>query len=166
MGRVSQAAPHLSVEEVKTKLKAATSYWSRQKWLVIYNALVDPRPATEMALHAGISVASVHKLLSQYNRTGAEAIETPGKGGRHNYYLTLKQEQEFLAKFFEKAARGQVATANEIKIAYEELVGHTVHKTTIYRLLDRHKWRQIVPRPSHIKADPEAQAEFKKTSQN
>lgn len=166
MGRVSQAAPHLSVEEVKTKLKAAVSYWPRQKWLVIYNALVDPRPAAEIAKHTGISVASVHKLLSQYNRWGAEAIETPGKGGRYNYYLTLEQEQEFLAKFFEKAARGQVATATEIKIAYEELVGHGVHKTTIYRLLDRHKWRQIVPRPSHIKADPNTQEEFKKTFSN
>ena len=166
MGRVSQAAPHLSVEEVKTKLKAATSYWPRQKWLVIYNALVDPRPAAEIAVHTGISVASVHKLLSAYNRRGAEAIETLGKGGRHNYYLTLEQEAKFLSKFFEKAAKGQVATANEIKIAYEELVGHAVHKTTIYRLLDRHKWRQIVPRPSHIKADLNSQEEFKKTFNN
>lgn len=59
-----------------------------------------------------------------------------------------------------------MATATEFKIAYEELVGHGVHKMTIYRLLDRHKWRQIVPRPNHIKADPESQAEFKKTSHN
>lgn len=160
MGRVSQAAPHLSVEEVKEKIRAATSYWPRQKWLVIYNAMVDPRPAAEIAVHTGISVASVHKLLSEYNRLGVEAIETPGKGGRYNYYLTLEQEQKFLAKFLEKAARGQVATATEIKIAYEELVGHAVHKTTIYRLLERHKWRQIVPRPSHIKADSNTQEEF------
>lgn len=166
MGRVSQAAPHLSVEEVKKKLKAATSYWPRQKWLVIYNALVEPRPAAEIALHTGISVASVHKLISEYNRLGAEAIETPGKGGRYNYYLTLEQEQKFLALFLEKAAKGQIATAKEIKIAYEELVGHAVHKTTIYRLLDRHKWRQIVPRPKHIKAEADDQEEFKKTSSN
>lgn len=159
MGRVSQAAPHLSVEEVKEKLRVTTSYWRRQKWLAIYNALVDPRPAAEIAKHTGISVASVHKLLSQYNRSGAEAIETLGKGGRHNYYLTLEQEQEFLAKFFE-AARGQVTTATEIKIAYEKMLGHTVNKTTVYRLLNRHKWRQIVPRPRHIKAEPNRQEEF------
>ena len=113
-----------------------------------------------------LSVASVHKLLSAYNRRGAEAIETPGKGGRYNYYLTLEPAEKFLAKFFEKAARGQIATASEIKVAYEELVGDAVDKTTIYRWLARDKWRQIVPRPSHIKADPNPQEEFKKTFHN
>ncbi len=47
---------------------------------------------------------------------------------------------------------------------YEELVGRTVHKTTIYRLLERHQWRKIVPRQSHPKADPKEQEAFKKTS--
>ena len=122
--------------------------------------MVDARAAAEIAKHTGIPVATVHKLLCEYNRLGAEAIETPGKGGRYNYYLTLEQEQKFLAEVFEKAARGHVATATEIKIAYEEMVGHAVYKTTIYRLLDRHKWRQIVPRPSHIKTDPNSQEEF------
>ncbi|MBH8552614.1 winged helix-turn-helix domain-containing protein [Nostocaceae cyanobacterium CENA357] len=28
-----------------------------------------------------------------------------------------------------------------------------MHKTTIYRLLERHQWRQIVPRPTHPKKD-------------
>ncbi len=34
----------------------------------------------------------------------------------------------------------------QIKISYEQLVGHPVHKATIYRLLDRYQWRKIVPR--------------------
>jgi hypothetical protein len=83
---------------------------------------------------------------------GVAALETPGKGGRYNSYLTREQEKEFLAKFFEQAAKGQSPTVTQIKVAYEQLVGHPVHKTTIYRLLDRHQWRsyctKTLPRQS------------------
>jgi transposase len=166
MSRVSRAAPHLSLEAVEQKLKSANSYWHRQKWLVVYNGLIDPRPASAIAKQTGVSVATVHKVISQYNRQGVDALEKPGKGGRYNSYLTREQEREFLAKFFEQAAKGQIPTVTQIKIAYEQLVGHAVHKTTIYRLLDRHQWRKIVPRPCHVKADPQEQEAFKKTSLN
>jgi hypothetical protein len=33
---------------------------------------------------------------------------------------------------------------------------------TIYRLLHRHRWRKLVPRPRHPKANAEEQATFKK----
>ena len=163
MSRVSSTAPHLSAEAIKQKIKSADSYWNRQKWLVVYNGLVDPRPAAEIAQHTGVSVGSVHKVISQYNRLGADALALPGKGGRRNQYLTLEQEKAFVASFREKATKGQIARVAEIKLAYEKLVGRTVHKTTIYRLLDRHEWRKIVPRPRHIKADAEEQQAFKKT---
>ncbi len=166
MGRVSLAKPHLSVAQVKQKIKTAATHWQRQKWLVIYNALVDPRTADQIAIHTGMSVATVHKVISAYNRLGAATIETPGKGGRRKCYLSQSQEKEFLASFKAKAAKGQMVTATEIKLVYEQLVGHKVHKTTIYRLLDRHEWRKIVPRPSHEKADSQEQEAFKKTSHN
>lgn len=166
MSRVSRAALHLSVEAVEQKLKSADSYWHRQKWLIVYNGLVDPRPASAIAKQTGVSVATVHKIISQYNQIGVAALETPGKGGRYNSYLTREQEKEFLAKFFEQAAKGQIPTVTQIKIAYEQLVGHPVHKTTIYRLLDRHQWRKIVPRPCHVKANPQEQEAFKKTFSN
>ena len=164
MSRISIAAPHLDVEVVKEKIKSTRSFWQRQKWLVVYNAMVHPRRASEIAKHTGVSVGTVHKVISQYNRKGAVTLSTPGKGGRRNEYLTLEQEKAFLAKFKHKAIKGEIATTAEIKLAYEELVGQSVHKTTIYRLLDRHEWRKVVPRPCHTKADPEEQETFKKTS--
>jgi hypothetical protein len=68
MKRVSRAAPHLSVEAVQQKLQSARSYWHGQKWLIVYNGLVDPRPAAEIAKQTGVSVATVHKVISQYNQ--------------------------------------------------------------------------------------------------
>lgn len=163
IGQVTQAFPHLELESVKQKLKQADKYWERQKWLVIYNAMVDPRPATEIARHAGVSKGFVRQVIQQYNREGEAAVSTPGKGGRRNCYLSWEQEQQLIESFQEKARKGYIATAKEIKLAYEQKIGHQVHKTTIYRLLKRHEWHKIVPRPSHPQENSQAQEEFKKT---
>jgi len=166
MSRVTIAAPHLTAQTVKEKMKIAQSFWHRQKWLVVYNALIDPRPAQEIVQHTGVSVGTVHKVISEYNRKGAEALSTPGKGGRCNQYLTQEQEKAFLETFEKKAARGEIATIAKIKEDYEKLVGQTVHKTTIYRLLERHEWRKIVPGQSHPKVNQQEQETFKKTSES
>ncbi len=163
MSGFTQAFPHLDLKMVKQKLKTAVKHWERQKWLVIYNASIDPRPAGEIAKHVGVSKGFVRKVIQQYNRQGEAALSTPGKGGRHNCYLSWEQEKQLIESFKAKAVKGHVATAKEIKLAYEDKAGKKVHKTTIYRLLDRHHWHKIVPRPSHPKQQPQAQEEFKKT---
>lgn len=166
MARISRAIAHLPAEEVQQKLQTATNFRQQQKWLIVYNALVDPRPAAEIALHTGTSIRTVHQVISDYNRLGSAAIETPGKGGRNNSYLSPEAELEFLSTFIEHATAGAVTTAATIKRAFEERVGHPVDPTTIYRLLKRNNWRKRVPRPSHPEANAEVQAAFKKTSQN
>jgi hypothetical protein len=103
MARITRAAAHLSLEEVKSRLKNNPRAWCRQRWLIIYNALVDPRKAEEIAKHCGVSKAAVHQVISLYNRLGTTAVETPGKGGRRNVYLSLEEEQSFLAPFFARA---------------------------------------------------------------
>lgn len=163
MSQVTQAFPHLELERVKRKLKQANKYWERQKWLVIYNAMIDPRPAADIARQAGVSKGFVRRVIQQYNRQGEVAVSTPGKGGRRNCYLSWEQEQQLIESFKEKARKGHIATAKEIKLAYEQKIGHQVHKTTIYRLLERHQWHKIVPRPSHPQENPQVQEEFKKT---
>src|SRR2546428_3953910 len=95
--RITRAASHLSVDEVKERMKTERRVWVRQHWWIIYNALVAPRKAQEIALHTGVSVSTVHRVISTYNRLGAGAVETPGKGGRRHEYLTLPEEQAFLA---------------------------------------------------------------------
>ncbi len=93
MPRVSRVLPHLSVEEVQQKIKNATNFRRQQKWLIVYNALVDPRTAAEIALHTGTTKRTVHQVISDYNRQGVEAIETEGKGGRRRGYLSLTEEK-------------------------------------------------------------------------
>ncbi len=164
MSRITRAATHLSIDAVNAKLLSAANVTQRRRWLIVYNALVDPRPASKIALHTGVSVATVRLVISTYNRLGPAALDTPGKGGRRNEYLTAGEEHVFLAPFFARAARGEIATSAEIHQVLEAHLGHAVHPSTVYRLLARHGWRKLVPRPTHPQADPVAQEAFKKTS--
>jgi transposase len=159
---VTKAREHLSVETVKDRMQSDPRPFYRRRWLIIYNALVDPRPAEEIARHCGVSKFTVQKLLSRYNRFGESAVETEGKGGRKREYLTVEQERQFLEPFVLRAQAGEIATAGEIHRAFEERLGHNVDESTIYRVLQRHGWRKIVPRPRHPKAQKEAQETFKK----
>jgi transposase len=163
MARVTHAAPHLPLAEVKNRMRTDPRAMSRQRWLIIYNALVEPRAASEIARHCGVSKATVHAVISRYNRLGVAAIETPGKGGRRRQYLTLEEEKQFLAPFFVQAERGEIATVGQIWQAYAQHIGHEVNDRTIYRLLHRHGWRKVMPRPRHPKSDQETQEQFKKT---
>jgi transposase len=163
MARVTHAASHLSLVEVKQRMKTEPRADRRQRWLIIYNALVEPRPADVLARHCAVSKATVHAVISRYNRLGLAAVETLGKGGRRRQYLTLEEEQEFLAPFFAQAERGEIAMVGQIWRAFEQCVGHAVDDSTIYRLLHRHGWRKEVPRPRHPKSDRETQEQFKKT---
>ena len=163
MGKVTKAVSHLEPEEILERMKQTVGFWRVQKWLVILNATVDPRPAKTLALHTGLAEQTVHNLVSKYNRHGPNVLETPGKGGRKRAYLTSREESAFLQPFIESALTGQVATATEIKLSLEKLLGRKVHKTTVYRLLDRHGWRKLTPRPFHEQAKVDEQEAFKKT---
>ena len=164
MGKVTKSNPHLSKEEIQERIKATVGFWRVQKWLVIWNALVDPRPAGEIALHTGLAEQSVHNLISRYNRLGPDAVGGPGKGGRRRSYLSWDEEALLLESFRQAALTGQIATAAEIKVALERRIGQKVHKTTVYRLLKRHGWRKLVLRPFHMDAVKAEQEAFKKTS--
>ena len=68
MTRVTHAAFHLPLAEVKHRMRTDQSAMTRQRWFIIYNALVEPRPAEALAKHCGVSKATVHAVISRYNR--------------------------------------------------------------------------------------------------
>jgi hypothetical protein len=80
------AADHLSLEEIRIKMKMTSGFWKTLKWLVIYNAIIDPRPESEIAKHTGLSISTVQRILAEYNTWGPEAIEDASKCNRRRYY--------------------------------------------------------------------------------
>ena len=71
----TRIAEHLSADDVRMKMQMTGGFLRFQKWLVIYNAIVDPRPVSEIARHTGLSEASVSRIITEYNKNGPEALE-------------------------------------------------------------------------------------------
>lgn len=163
MKKVCTVAGPLSVHEMDQRLHGARAGWRARRWMLIRQAVVDPQPAGVLASRFGLSPQTVRNLLSAYRQRGAAGIETPGRGQRQRAYLSLEEEQQLLQEFRQASHAGQMSTAQEIKAALESAVGHPVAKSTVYRLLQRHQWRKVTPRPAHPKANPEQQQAFKKT---
>jgi transposase len=163
MGRVTGAVEYLRVEEIDERIKHATEAWRIRRWQVIRCALVNPKPAAEIALAIGLARQTVHNLVAAYNRHGPKALESPGKGQRQRAYLGLEQEQAVVDQFLKQSKLGQVSTGLQVKPALEKAVGHPVAKTTVYRILKRHQWRKVAPRPRHPKSSAVEQEAFKKT---
>lgn len=131
-------------------------------WLRVALDLNPEQIATGLGWH----IVSVRRVQESFAKRGPEIFTAKPKGGRHHQNLSLEEELSFLAPFLDRARSGELSTANEIRKAYETRVGRKIAKSTIYRMLTRHDWRKIAPRPRHPKQDPAAAAAFKKTRGN
>ena len=65
---------HLPLDEIRKKMQTRPGFLTMQKWLVIYNFIVHPRPLSQIALHTGLSESTVYRIVSDYNRLGPEAF--------------------------------------------------------------------------------------------
>lgn len=120
--------------------------------------------STQIATAVGFTKGTVRVIQSRYFAEKESSLIGEGRGGRRRQNLTVEEEDALLKGFFDKAKEGGVLVVSEIKRAYERKVGRPVNKTIVYRMLERHGWRKIAPRPHHPKADPEARDAFKKNS--
>jgi len=162
MKKVSRVLPHQSTEELDKLLANTVGYWRVKRLLVIRHAQECPQTAQEIGDHIGFAKQTVHHIIASYNNHGLAGIEAKGRGQRQKAYLTLEEESAFFAPFIEKASSGLLCTTQEIQESYKQTFGISPHRTTIQRMLKRHGWRKIVPRPAHAKQNLQEQAEFKK----
>ena len=153
-----------TVARLADRLKRASSHAEYQRIQCVLIRATLGSSATEIARLLGWSTATVHVLHSRWAREGDAVFDVRARGGRHHQYLSPEQEAELLAPFVAHANAGGMLAVAEIQRAYQERSGKAVAPSTIYRLLQRHGWRKVVPRPRHPKADVAAQAAFKKTA--
>jgi transposase len=116
----------------------------------------------EIAELTGTSLSTVNRAHMAYDNGGVNALRPKPKGGRRRENMTLDEERRFLAPFAKAAGAGELLNIRELKIAYEETIGHPTSDSTIYNLLARHEWRKLMPRPFHPQRDEEAQEAYKK----
>jgi len=110
----------------------------------------------------GLSEPTVKRIWSVFLHEGFDALLGEKRGqARGRAHLPAKEERSFLLPFFRKAQRGKLTTVREVHAAHCTRVGKALDLTVTYRLLDRHGWRRVVPRPTHPRADRETQEQFK-----
>ncbi len=153
-----------TVERLAERLKQASSHSQYQRIQCVLIRATLGSTAAEIAQLLGWSTATVHVMHSRWAKEGEAIFEVRARGGRRHQHLNPGQEAELLAPFVERAQAGGILSVSEIQQAYSERAGKDVARSTVYRLLERHGWRKIVPRPRHPKADVAAQAAFKKTA--
>ena len=75
MREAVRVADHLSADEIKMRMQMSGGFFCVQKWLVIYNAIVDPRPISDIAKHTGLAEGTVHRIIAEYNSLGPKPFE-------------------------------------------------------------------------------------------
>jgi transposase len=105
----------------------------------------------EIAEATGYHPQRITQLVTEVLNNGLDSILQDGRTS-NNYRMTFSQEAEFLKQFEEMSERGQLVTVAPILKKYEEVTGKKSNTTSIYRLLKRHGWRKLKPRPRNPKA--------------
>ncbi len=158
--KVSSEVLQLAMEAAE---KAKTSDDLRAAQAVLIPSLlnVPDRVTGQIIGRSRVTVVQLRKKFSTVKQS-----QNRNWGGRRSGYMTIEQERQFLSEFLEQAVHGGILVVSKIQQAFELKVGRKVAESTIYRMLDRHDWRTIIPRPKHPNSNIEAQEGFKKTPEN
>ena len=115
----------------------------------------------ETAQATGYSFRNITKLVRTYREGGVDAIVENHYGGNHRN-MSYEEETALLKPFEKKAEAGQMVEVSEIKVAYQEAVGHCIGSAQIYYVLHRHGWRKVMPRSKHPRRASEEDVEASK----
>lgn len=164
MKKPAQIKGWLSAEELASWVREAASRDEYQRRLAVWLSHIGPFYAHQVADMLQVSKQAVWLWVGQYNKWGPEGLSRKGRGGRRWSYLSWEEEARILGLLQERALGGEILSAARLLPEIREAVGEEVSLAFVYKLLHRHGWRKLGPRPRHVKADREAQEEFKKNS--
>ena len=164
--RPPRSLPEGSAERLEQALRGARSKAEFQRVQCVWLRAALGLNANQVAQALGWRPTSVRRLQAQFLRQGEGFWERPERGGRRHQNLTREEEARLLQRFLPPAEQGGLLEVGRVKQAYEQAVGHAVPKSTVYRMLARHGWRKLAPRPRHPQADEARQQAFKRTSRH
>ena len=155
--------PHLTVDELGMWVEDAPDRDTYRRRLAIWMTECGPYHAQQVAMLLQVSVGSVWRWVAQYNGDGPEGLERQGRGGRRWALLSWAEEEQMLKQWHARAREADVLTAEHLHGHICQRTGHQVSLGYVYKLLARHGWRKLAPRPRHTKSTPQDQEAYKKT---
>lgn len=163
--RSLQLISHLTSSEIKEKLSQSRESLTHSRWQIIYLIQVGNIHSAELlAPLVNLSIHSIYKIVERYNLNGATAVSYRPKGGRRKSLLSIEEERKLFLSLEDRASRGLIKTANDIRSMVEQKTGKPVSDDYLWDLLQRNGWKKKMPRPHHPKRSKEDQLEFKKNS--
>jgi transposase len=160
--RPQQELPEGTIKRMEELLKRSSKIEEHRRIQTILLRARLSLGAEEIAKMVGLSRSAVWKIQAEFFRQGETALKLKPKGGRYRENLSLNEEAALLGPFLKKAQDGGILEVGPIRKAYEQALGKKPALSTIYRVLSRHGWRKVTPRPSHPKSNKEAIEMFKK----
>lgn len=134
--------------------------------VLLIRLLALGREGQDVAQVIGCSVGTVYRRKAEFLAQGEASLLTGGWGGRRNAVFSETQEAEFVAEFEQAARAGELVSATAMLAELQRRTARQVQPSTLYRMLARHGWRKVVPRPRHPDAQPDRQEAFKEISQH
>lgn len=152
-----------TAQEVYKLMQGAKDLAEYKRMQAVYFRSLYKERASKIAERTGLAVGTIWNIYSRWQRYGPRIFEVKDRGGRLREYLSFEEEKNFLKQFRGEGEKGGILEVKVIHEAYKKIVGKNIAFSTTYRMLDRHNWRKIMPRPRHPKGDLAQQAAFKKT---
>jgi transposase len=154
-------APHLTVAELEQRYRRAGDAVARSQWQMLW-LLAGGMPTVEVARVTGYTVRWVQEIARRY-RAGPAAIGDRRHGNPGAAPLLDAVQQERLRVALRgPAPDGGIWTGRQVASWIGGAIGRPVDPTRGWEWMRRLGFTPQRPRPRETRADPDAQAAFKK----
>jgi transposase len=156
--------PHLPLEELEGRYRGAHDPVARSHWQIIW-LLARGSPTAEVSRVTGYSVNWVREIARRYRADGPDGLgdrRHGNPGGRDRALLTPAQREQLRVALGGPAPDGGLWTCRAVAAWIGEQAGRPVAPARGWEALRALGCTPQRPRPRETRADPEAQAAFKK----
>jgi transposase len=163
MSRRIRLVPHLEVDELERRYRAAKEPHERSWWQILWQ-LARGQTATQIAQTTGYSCYWIGQIARRYNQQGPAGMVNRHHAAsyRHPLLLSAQQLTELAAVIRGRAPEGALWIGRTVADWMSQQLGRPVSVQLGWAYLVRLDGKRRKPRPRHIKADPAAQEQFKK----
>lgn len=166
MGRHIQLQPHLTVDDLERRYRAAKEPHERSWWQILW-LLAQGRTATELAAVTGYSAYWIGQLAKRYNEQGPAGMQNcqHTTSRRAAPLLSAELQEELRQALAGPAPEEDRWSGRTVAEWMSARLGRPVSRYRGWSYLRRlkPKPRHGIPRPRHALADPAEQDAFKKT---
>jgi transposase len=162
MPKQTTIEPHLDLTELETRYRRASDPVDRSQWHIIW-LLAQNRKVTQVGEVTGYSPTWIRELARRFNRMGPQALgdkrhHLPGAAP----LLSPQLQAELVEAVQQPPPDGGLWSGPKVTEWIEAKTGRKVRRQRGWEYLTKLGFSLQQPRPQHAKADPVAQAEFKK----